>query len=73
MPAAGPQKLGKGNSPRSALIDSRRFIGWVWMSNDFLPSARYSGRGVMEMSASVAMLYHQNKLAQVNPGISRCS
>ena len=29
MPAMGPQKVGKGNSPRSFLMVSRSSMGWV--------------------------------------------
>ena len=67
MPAAGPQKEGKGKSPKSDFICSRKSIGWVCTSNTFRPSAGYIGRGVTDQSADEYMLYHQNILAQVNP------
>src|SRR5580693_839681 len=70
IPAAGPQKVAKGNSPRSRLISVRMEYGQEWMSKNLRPSAGYMGRGVMDQSAVEYILYHQKSLAQVKPGSS---
>src|SRR5690625_5849888 len=68
MFAPGPQKVNSGKGPSSATSWSCSDGGQVQQSGSLRPSAWYSGRGVIVVSTSAPIAYHQHTLATLSSG-----